>query len=138
MRTNITNKPRAGFTLIEILVAFAILGLAASAVLAVFSSSPGRISRAENRRMAVIEAQSILDLVGNERPIEAGEWQGDLPGGGRWTLVMSPYGDADKKSDDTRTPATRPYLVKVHASSGAAWSAGTADIETIRLQTGAP
>jgi type II secretion system protein I len=78
LRTRITNKPRAGFTLIEILVAFAILGLAAGAVLSVFSSSPGRISRAENRRMALLEAQSILDLVGNERPIEEGQWQGDL------------------------------------------------------------
>src|SRR5882672_10305504 len=87
---NKRNSSTAGFTLIETLVAFAILGLVAGAVLSIFSTGPSKLSRAENQRFAVLTAQSVLALVGSERPLQTGTWQGGLAHGERWTLSIEP------------------------------------------------
>jgi general secretion pathway protein I len=136
LRTDCAHKAEAGFTLIEILVAFAILGLVAAAVLSVFSSGPGRIVHAENQRLAVLTVKSLLAEVGAGRAIEAGGWEGDTRDGGRWKLVMAPYAGAS--SDPDHPPPLQPYLVTVHATSGPAWSGATADLETVRLRMPEP
>ena len=118
------------------MVAFAILGLVAGAVLSVFRSGPGRIAYADNERMAVVAVKSLLDELGTERAIEAGEWQGDLKTGGQWNLAIEPYDDATRDPDRQR--AATPYLVRVHATAGAAWNAARVDVETVRLKVGSP
>ena len=138
MRISGAQRAQAGFTLIEILVAFAVLGLVAGAVLSVFSAAPGRISRAENERLVVLAAKSILARVGNEQPVEAGEWQGELSTGGHWKLVIEAYGDTDSGNALGPPPLTSPYLVTVHTTAGPAWNAATANIETIRLRMATP
>jgi len=136
LRIDCFHKSQAGFTLVEIMVAFAILGLVAGAVLSVFSSGPGRIAYADNERMAVVAVKSLLDELGTERVIEAGEWQGDLQTGGHWKLAIEPYDDA--KRDPDRQRVVTPYLVRAHATAGTAWNAARVDIETVRLKVGGP
>ena len=119
-------------------MAFTILGLAAGAVLSIFGSGPSKISRAENKRMAVLAAESVLSQVGNERPIETGQWQGQLSPEVQWKLSMEPYSDSNNNNELGQTPIVQPYLVKVHTSAGAVWNASTADVETIRLKTVTP
>ena len=77
---------RCGFTLIEVLVAFAILAVALTALFQVFSGGLGAIGTAERHSMATMLARSILDDVGAEIPLVAGEQRGQLDDGFSWLV----------------------------------------------------
>ena len=85
MRTN-KRKSNAGFTLIEILVAFTILGLAGATIMSILGNGTAKVSRAENERLAILSARSALALVGTEVPLEAGTRKGKMSDGGEWTI----------------------------------------------------
>lgn len=77
---------RRGFTLIEVLVAFAILAVALTALFQVFSGGLGAIGTAERHSMATMLARSILDDVGAEIPLAVGEQRGELDDGFSWLV----------------------------------------------------
>lgn len=137
MRIRFRQNNADGFTLIETLVAFVILALAAGAVLSALSSGPGRISRAANQRRATLFAQSLLAEAGTARNVEKGVWEGDLAAGGNWRVVVEPYDDSGANSNSTSQQLVRPYIVHAHVTAGSGWNAGTADLETVRLGPGA-
>jgi len=66
----------AGFTLIEALVAFAILSLAFAIVLPLLLDSGQSANEASNSRLALLVAQSRFAEVGRERPLVPGQWSG--------------------------------------------------------------
>lgn len=68
--------PEAGFTLLEVLVAFVILAVALGVVLDLFSSSLDRGKTAEDHVMASLLAQSKLAALGVEAPFRLGESEG--------------------------------------------------------------
>lgn len=73
-----------GFTLIEVLVAFAVLAMLLGAIYQTFSSGLNASARAERRAVAALHAQSVLAAVGADGPISQGEATGELDGGYRW------------------------------------------------------
>ena len=83
-----------GFTLVETLIAFAVL----SVVLAIVSSSTAGglelLHRGAQRQVALREAQSLLEAVGYAFPLEEGALSGQT-GNGRyaWLLEISPKQD---------------------------------------------
>lgn len=77
---------RRGFTLIEVLAAFAILAVALTALFQVFSGGLGAIGTAERHSMATMLARSILDDVGAEIPLAIGEQRGELDDGFSWLV----------------------------------------------------
>jgi len=79
------SRNNLGFTLIEVLVALAILALALVVLLQAFGVGlrAGRVS--ERYLMATMLARSVLDDFGTEIPAVAGEWSGDIANGYRWT-----------------------------------------------------
>src|SRR6476646_6335819 len=88
----------AGFTLIEIVVALAILALAAPILFNLISDSINRIGFATSTAKAELLAQSLLATVGVEIPLHEANLAGDFSGNFRWQLRMSPWGDpADRK-----------------------------------------
>jgi general secretion pathway protein I len=84
-----SSTRRAGFTLIEVLVAFAILVLALTALLRVFSTGLDSIGVAERYASATMLARSVLDEIGAEIPLGADELSGDAGNGFTWNVQIS-------------------------------------------------
>ena len=84
------GRRQRGFTLIEVLVAFGILALTMVALLQVFSQGLRSVDVSERHLIATMLMRSILDDLGTEIPIVAGERSGDIDDGYRWTTRIAP------------------------------------------------
>jgi general secretion pathway protein I len=87
-----------GFTLIEIVVAFAILALGigiamqiASGAMQIASGAMRNARQAATRTDAALYAQSLLDTVGVGERLEEGSSSGEFGEKFRWTLLAEPY-----------------------------------------------
>jgi len=89
-----SRSGEAGFTLVEIVAALAILALSLSALFGVLSDGIGRASQAEAYAEAGSLVQSLLARVGTEIPIREGTTTGAFPEGFRWRLKIETYGEA--------------------------------------------
>jgi general secretion pathway protein I len=79
-----------GFTLIEVLVAFAILALTLIVLLQVFGTGLRTVDASERYLMATMLARSVLDDLGVETPVVPGERSGEIGDGYRWTMQIAP------------------------------------------------
>lgn len=84
----------AGFTLVEVIVAIAILALGLGALLEMISSSLRQMAEAKRMAEAGALTQSLFAEVGTARPIREGQSDGQFPNGYHWRLNMERYGDA--------------------------------------------
>jgi general secretion pathway protein I len=75
-----TMRRQRGFTLIEMVIAFAILGIALTVLFGAFESSLTRSRHDAHLNEGTLIAQSLLDRIGTEWPLgtpsRAGEWEG--------------------------------------------------------------
>lgn len=87
------NNPTAqrGFTLLEIVVAFVIFGLIFATVLKILSGSLRNTQRSAEYTQAALWAQSRMDTVGIDPPLEDGSYDGEFDDNYRWELDISPY-----------------------------------------------
>jgi len=84
-----------GFSLLEALVAFAILSLSLSVLFQIFSSGSRNISLSRDYNNAVIIAQTQLALLDEEKKIEVGEKGGSTEQGVNWQRLITEYPDPD-------------------------------------------
>lgn len=80
-----------GFTLIEIVVAFAILALGLGIAMQIASGAMRNARQAAIRTDAALYAQSLLDTVGVGERLEEGSSSGEFGEKFRWTLLAEPY-----------------------------------------------
>lgn len=80
-----------GFSLLEILVAFAIMALALGILLKIFSGGVNTASIAENYTAAVQIAESLLARTGVESPLQAGITTGQEDDRYQWEVTVAPY-----------------------------------------------
>lgn len=92
-----TRRGEHGFTLIEVLVALAILAVSLTVMMQIFSESLHRARVSKMEMAAGALAQSLLADVGHSLPLRVGDQSGELPGGFSWTLQIEPYGSADDR-----------------------------------------
>jgi general secretion pathway protein I len=86
------NARNTGFTLIEIVVAFAIAALSITALMRIFSNALDITHRAGGVTQATLIAQSKLAAVGGAIPLLDGSQSGDDVGGAyRWELTISSF-----------------------------------------------
>ena len=78
-----------GFTLLEVLVALAVLSLALAVLLPSVTDSIGRARRGERISGARIVAAELLDRVGVDLPLRIGETEG-MTGIYRWRVAIAP------------------------------------------------
>jgi general secretion pathway protein I len=84
-----------GYTLIEVIVAFALLALALTLLLGSLSSAARQVHWADGAGRATLYAQSLLDQAGVGAPLSAGSRSGDFEDGRyHWTLDVHPYVEA--------------------------------------------
>ncbi len=80
-----------GFTLLEVLLAFVVFALSFAVVLEIVGGSISSSVRARQYTEAALLGQSLMDMVGVDIPIMAGEIGGASDGGYEWQMVISPY-----------------------------------------------
>ena len=121
----------AGFTLVEILVALAIVGLTLAALFEVFSNGLRGTESAEQHTIATLLARSKLAEIGVVVPFEAGEETGEYDSGFSWRSVIRPHETTDGSLHEE--PVAHAFVVTVEV----AWGAGNVEkrvsLTTLRL-----
>lgn len=101
-RTSSSRRPRGhsrsrlqrGYSLIEVIVAFALLALALTLLLGTLSGAARQVRWSGDAGRAALHAQSLLDQVGVGEAIEPGQSGGQFDEGRyRWTLSIEPWTD---------------------------------------------
>ena len=89
------QRRNGGFTLIELLLAFMVFALSFAVVLEILSGSMRNTVRAREFTEAALTAQSVMDQVGIEIPLEAGYGTRGEDGDYRWSLEIYEYAGAE-------------------------------------------
>ncbi len=97
-----------GFTLIEVVAAFAILALGLAMTMQIAAGGLQQTQQAADYSEAALLAQSVLDTAGVGEKLELGETSGDWEGGFSWILTVSPYELADLGDVAAVDPLTSP------------------------------
>lgn len=90
------RRSEHGFTLLEVLIALTILGVALTVLFGIFGHSLSRSRETQSRLEARALATSLLAQVRNAPRLAFGERSGHLRSGLDWNVVVRRYGgDAD-------------------------------------------
>lgn len=140
MRRQLPTSPRAnsGFSLLEVLAAFVILALVATALFRLFSASLNNVSAAEEWSRALLVAESQLEVAASTQPLKVLDERGvDDTGKVRWTARVAPFTVPDIDQELERASDALPmrlYRVTVDvAFDGADGRERTLSLATMRL-----
>lgn len=89
-----------GFTLLEVMLAFVIFALSFATVLEIMAGSMRSVGRASEDTEVALFAQSLMDLVGTEIPIEEGEYSGTGMDRYQWEMGISLYDSGGELGDE--------------------------------------
>ncbi|MFO1322723.1 MAG: type II secretion system protein [Burkholderiales bacterium] len=132
------QRRHAGFSLLEVLVAFVILALVATALFRLYSASLTNASVAEDYSRALQVAQSQLDIAAAAQPLRETTTRGaDADGRVKWEARVEPYAGTDVDPDlerATEALATRMYRIAVEVNyRGADGKERTLSLATVRI-----
>ncbi|WP_363800697.1 prepilin-type N-terminal cleavage/methylation domain-containing protein [Lysobacter firmicutimachus] len=83
-----------GYTLLEVIVAFALLAMALTLLLGTLSGAARQVRWSNDAGRAAMYAQSLMDQVGVGQALKPGQRSGDFEQGRyRWTLGVKPWRD---------------------------------------------
>jgi general secretion pathway protein I len=109
-----TLREEDGFTLVETIVAFAILALVISTAVAIVGNGSFRQRFDQARMMAFSHAQSELAALGATGAVKAGTMEGRYGDGSSWRISAAPLSVAPPAD-----AAALPYAVSVEIFAGA-------------------
>lgn len=110
------SAPRAarGYTLIEVIIAFALLALAMTLLLGTLTGAARQVRWSGDAGRAALHAQSLLDQVGVAEPLTPGQQSGDFEEGRyRWTLGVAPWRDRAAAAAAQPVDVNGPQLFEV-------------------------
>ena len=87
-----------GFTLLELLLAFVVFALSFATVLEILSGSMRNTVRARHNSEAALTAQSLMDQVGLEIPLQNGYAANGESGDYAWELEIFDYANTGENS----------------------------------------
>ncbi|MGV8932018.1 MAG: type II secretion system protein XpsI [Luteimonas sp.] len=106
-------KRQRGFTLIEVIIAFALLALALTLLLGTLSGSVREVRWSADAGRAALHAQSLLDQTGVGEALTPGMRDGAFEDDRyRWTMRIEPYADPLRRAPLTIDPAA-PRLLRL-------------------------
>ena len=120
-------KAQGGYTLLETVVAFAILALSLGALFESFSMTMARAEKSRNASRAELFALSIRDRLGPDIPLTTNPVDGNDEDCG-WQVRSTPV---DTKLD--RPATVRAYSAQIEVTCGLAGARGLAQISTAEL-----
>lgn len=125
----ISRRAERGFTLLEVLVAFAILAVSLGGLLVAFSDGLRTTDRSVTISTATLQAQSLMEEVGQSIPVRPGQVTGVLENGTRWTVSVERF-DIGESAPAAVIRSLFAYRVDVTVE----WDAGrTMTLTSIRL-----
>ncbi len=89
------SQSQRGFSLLEVLVAFALLGMALGVLLQVFSTGLNNAAISAEYTQAVLHGESLLAGLGIERPLIEGVGEGEIDAKFSWRSTVTLFDDQD-------------------------------------------
>lgn len=109
------NKQQGGFSLLELIVASVVMALVVGTLLRLYGSSMRSVALADEYSFAVQVAESRMQAVGSEIPVEEGTESGSEEGTPyNWVVRMEPA-QLDEDQEDFSL-SVQPYQVSVVVS----------------------
>ncbi len=133
LKRRLKLKPNslAGFTLIEVMVTLAILGIALTVIIELFSAGLRLARKSEDYSRAVFYGRQLIEELCLQDEISEKEEAGEFEGGYTWKYQMKPVSVLIDEDDD-RDFSVKVYTVKVVVS----WPSGgiekNIDFETLK------
>ncbi len=90
------RRTSRGFTLLEVMLAFVVFALSFATILEIMAASMRGVRRASDDTQVALFAQSIIDLVGTEIPVEDGQYNGTGMDRYDWNLEIYLYETSDE------------------------------------------
>lgn len=124
-----------GFSLLEILIAFAIMAVAITIVLRIFGSGVNNAIISEEYTIAIQIAESLMARTGVETPLQTGETTGNEADKYDWQVTVSPVAQSQvSAANNTRQP-NGPALQLVSIKVRVNWGDEDSSQRTIELNT---
>jgi len=127
-----TVRNQRGFTLIEVMAAFAIFAVLFGVILQILSTSISNTRRSGDFTQAALLAQSQLDMVGIEQLPEPGRYSGRYNEDYSWEMVIEPYQVQDDRGVAYEDLPIDLYYVGLTVYWGEGRSERSALFETLR------
>ncbi len=129
-----------GFSLLEVLVAFAVLALTLGVLLRIFGGGTRTAQTVADYTRAISIAESLLATAGVEAPLEEGETEGDVDADYHWHLSVRPFpvDEALLTTDASIPPQFKPYWVTLTVGWGGETDPRQFTLQTLRTLRSAP
>jgi general secretion pathway protein I len=122
------DRPDAGFTMIEVLVALALVASSLAAIGALVATTMRGVDAIE-RHVALVEtARNVAATIGLHAHVQMGATSGEMAGH-RWRIDASPWSGGGVAANPDSPWIPQHIRVRVQSPSGAVFN-----IETVRLQ----
>ena len=124
-----------GFTLLEVLVAFTILGLSLGVLLQTFAVGLRNTALSEEYTLATLHAESLLAKIGVEEPLEEGSLQGEIDDKFTWQAEISEFIEEDDESGLGTVNARGLNATLYHVQLAVNWQADSDRTRSVVLDT---
>ena len=127
---------RRGFTLLEVIVAFAVLALALTLLLGTLSGAARQVRYSADAGRAALHAQSLLAQLGVGEPLGPGQDSGEFEQGRyRWALDVRQWKDPSQPGNAPLDPsAPRMLEVQLEVSWGDGGPRQRLEMRSLRMQ----